>query len=140
MLFAAYIKMRCAEWSGLRGGAWVLAVHQRARLPTPCPSQSFGATIFISIGLSFLYAMGFFIPLLLEFGPLPPVATAGPSAVVRHSARNLNGDANGLLTPTKSMAKAIEERWQTGGRLFLIVAIGSTVIWLMYYAINPATA
>jgi len=51
MLFCAYIKM----------------------------SQAFGATIFLSILFSFIYALGLFVPLLLEFGPLPPAGSTGHS-------------------------------------------------------------
>jgi hypothetical protein len=41
-----------------------------ASVPFGC-SQAFGATIFLSILFSFVYALGLFVPLLLEFGPLP---------------------------------------------------------------------
>lgn len=40
-------------------------------------SQAFGATIFLSILFSFIYALGLFVPLLLEFGPLPDEGKKG---------------------------------------------------------------
>lgn len=96
------------------------------RLALCARSQAFGATIFLSILFSFIYALGLFVPLLLEFGPLPD-PMEGALLYVGHSDGDFCANGGGddddggeggfgkrSLSP-EAHAAADEDGWSGGG-------------------------
>lgn len=114
-------------------------------------SQAFGATIFLSIAFSYVYAIGLFVPLLLEFGPLPNSSDEQRAREESHRwhdgwGKEREGDTESMLGGERKVSFQVRgmrctcspSAQHTMLRASVAVAAVVVVVLLVVYAIDPA--